>query len=388
MDERIQDLFNYNPPRLEIFPNHTSTPPSPLTFYDRHIDKNLLLKRVVNMAHIPEALSLMVDRAMKSNDVASSSKESDNFFNQGKRDVWTHAAVRTRRKNEARYLATFYETTTAVFCNSLATILDLFPNVSSPWVSLLRWFAKSDPGTTAQPYITERYALRLDKICADESKLPDCLGQDLKTHLREAYERYPELATWQILDLSVSNEEVIKAMDQVTTWSSFPFQTCLTTGHPSHPNISVPPDAMTTPWTIPPLNTNKIQEEDAPWRNTRSHGHSARSQPNPSTRTTENVEKVIPKRPKKRTKAIKQSVLIAQQLLQHVSISLRQKILLVLNGRSRLGRDVFRKTQHSSYLIVAISNVLVFAIANLKRFTCPRSSTYTRARTRRMESCT
>lgn len=319
--EDINSLFAYNPPSLEIFPPHTPVAPSPLTFYDKHVDKHLLLKRVVTMPSLPQDLSENVDKKMLSledSHFAFPLKESGDLLDQETRDIRTSIALRTRQNNQAHYLVSFYKRSTAMFCNSLASILGVLPDISSTWFTLMDWSARYEPETTAQPYITEGYALRLEYICADESKLPDGLSQSSKTCLREAFKRYPELATWQIMDLSVENEEIINAMDQIASTPSFPFQACLTTGHPSLPDIPVPPDAPDTPWAIPLLEKNHIQETDAPWRNTRSRGRATMPSTHVSALATEAPTKVIPKRPKKLTKTIKRSVLVAQQLLQHV----------------------------------------------------------------------
>lgn len=326
MDD-LQALFNYNPPSLEIYPDHSDpVPPSPLTFYDRHIDKHLLSKRVVSLPSILQALSSMVDTkilAMKSSCFAFPPKGSKGIWslpNQKKLDAGTVNAAESRRGNGARELVWFYETSTAVFCQGLASILSIFPSVSSCWFSLFSWGGHLLLETTVQRYVAEFHALRLHEMCADESKLPDCLGQDLKSLLRETYSRYPELATWQILDLSVENEEIIRAMDDVTSTSTFPFQTCLTTGHPSLPDIPIPPDALKTPWTIPPslpLHTNANKDVDAPWRNTRAR-YRAHANPTMPAEITDMPTKVMPKRPSNHKKAIRPSVIVAQQLLQHV----------------------------------------------------------------------
>lgn len=253
MDDGIRSLFNYNPPSLKIDSGGPAPiSPTPLSFYDKHIDKRLLLKRIYTIPSLRQSLAGAVDQKLVAlkNDGALPSKESREFVSQTRRNAATSFAHEGETFYDADSLIVFYRHTTSTSCKPLASLLAIYPCVSSSWFSLFSWSRTYRIETTAHTYVIEEVALRLVDTCADDSKLPDCLSQDTKMLLRETSKRYPELATWQIIQLSVANEEVIKAMDKVASDSIFPFKTCLTTGHPSRPNISVPLDAPKIPWTV------------------------------------------------------------------------------------------------------------------------------------------
>lgn len=99
-------------------------------------------------------------------------------------------------------------------------------------------------------------------------------------------------------------------MDKVAPELSFAFKTCLTTGHPSRPDIPVPPDALEIPWTIP------SEKLDVPGTHTRSKNSSASD--DTKTRAVDTIRMVKPCKLATGTKTHKSSVLVAKELVQHV----------------------------------------------------------------------
>jgi hypothetical protein len=252
--EELDALFSSNPPALEQNPRFSPFPSeSPVTFYDKHLDEHLILKRIRLMPSLSKSLSGAVDETIKS------------LNDQGISIPSTIGGLMSRRARkdylrmiepmvDARSVAEFYRDFTANSCQSVASTLLLHPRADY-WWSVSHWRAENDgrPGRQKR-FSTQEYALRLAATPQHDfiplSMLT--LDEDTTATLQRVAKRFPQLATWDIYALSQDIERMLEDIEILASSAFFSSEIPLTSGCKRPPSVRGIPDASTTLWEIPP----------------------------------------------------------------------------------------------------------------------------------------
>lgn len=349
--EELHRMFNYKPPRL-IPHSESSLSPllSPLSFYDKHIDKSLTLKHVrVSsdlLLEVPDTVTAAFD-SMKQQGIRP-------FFNGFARVVIRQAdRVRFEPICDAEFLADLLGKTTVEYCRSAACTMFVSPR-NSVWASLLMW-TKSNRGKEARASGTVKYCLEINWTTLNR------LDEDLKESISQVMQRCPEIAIWMINTVSDEAKALLMQMDDFASSKSFGWRICLTKGYTTEPFASKDIfDGRKAPWKIPVRFTRSIPSiSDGPWRNTRTRnmGSSPRHGSVRTDRTvrptTEDRRKVkvhvvyLPSEARvKKCREEAASSATPEQLLQHVSLFLWciSYISIISWITSRPGLKLFVKT--------------------------------------------
>lgn len=257
LNNELANLRTWNPIPLVSDPSSKETCPplilSPkLTYYDKHIDGDLALKQVVLLP------SLLKDLQKVSDDMESLITEQnikfppihhhyDSFRSIGKGYNPKEPVV------DANSVAGVYKLAISDCCISISSMF-LFSYLPT-WIAILEW--QRVDGDRYPTALQEDYTLKVRLHDPDEPSLPPksakaLTDEDTEILLRLA-RRFGFLATWEIFAFSDESEAVIKNMGNIQMY--FRHEICASTGYsaPMHtPPISV--DAITTPWTISPVD--------------------------------------------------------------------------------------------------------------------------------------
>lgn len=272
LDEQLQAMFDYNPHCLVTDPN--CQPPSitsPLSFYDKHIDKTLILKRVKILSTLPIGISTTVDSALQSlKDRGIALPLSAGFLPTLKRREYDD------RRNEAIYdansVADFYESTSARYCHYVASTLFLAQThaLAVPeWTTFLYWRNDRRENAPRRSH-TIKCSLQFDD---HKLQVDDILGEDIKASLLQVSKRFPKVAIWMTHTVSEQAEHLLKRMDDASLSKTFTSQVCMAKCHMPVSEALVPNaifDSRNSPWTIPSTGHISKPSFDGPSRNTRS----------------------------------------------------------------------------------------------------------------------
>ncbi|GLB43199.1 hypothetical protein LshimejAT787_1301000 [Lyophyllum shimeji] len=253
VNRELAQLMQYNPPtRVPDAKRSSSSPPlapPPQMFYDKHLDANLALRRVVT---IP--LETYVSRAVDC--VARSFKEKKIPLPvEHPRDFFPSQAFRALHRpkisiTDAESLARVYQEGTASHSSVVASTL-LFHFRAPGWYTALSWKAVEPPGMEDFYPFCENYALQvraLDAVLPDVRKSMD---QETRTTLRDIHSRHEGLAFWEIFAISREAEDVLKDMDKHSSLERFAYE-CRTKGYLAPPVMDLgTPDASITGWSVP-----------------------------------------------------------------------------------------------------------------------------------------
>lgn len=267
--------------------------PPRFTFFDRHIDEKMTLKRVVILPTICQELGQIADDAL----LDISEREIELPVIQLHRDCFSplhHRSTPTEPMVDADSVAKFYQWYTSHFCKSMSAML-LYPYMPR-WEWLTHWgptsaIAGEHLEATA---LKENFTLRIrldrsrnsEQLTLAKDSLEVLTKEDAQALLNCA-ERFPFLASWEIFALSERSETVIKEMALLPTL--FKHEMCLSTGY--GPKRFSPPltmDAVSPPWSIPTDNSRQASlrsSVNAPPRATSSKNRGVITVPSGKTQT-------------------------------------------------------------------------------------------------------
>ncbi|KAM6500022.1 hypothetical protein JOM56_003036 [Amanita muscaria] len=251
--DEIEALFCWNPPFLILgdIPNKKpSTTTRKPAFFDMHLSRKLILKRVVRLPSLVQDLAKNADKAL--NAASNTLPPLDGFVTAVERaiDLDTIEEVVTDEKG----VVMFYEKTTAKYCSPLASKLALHPSSSSSrWRSLLKW-------TPSVPF--SDYAIMDGQLCFIEGGAKGKAAQraailesmEKKNRLFLEEKRRTPLATWEIKSLTAGGVEVMSAVLNLGKFFwTFCNDNCASI--PKHQEeiekvrrVRVGPDAQAPPW--------------------------------------------------------------------------------------------------------------------------------------------
>ncbi|KAG5724599.1 hypothetical protein E4T56_gene4007 [Termitomyces sp. T112] len=249
---------DFNPPKPKVeteFLCPTLTPP--LTFYDKHLDKRLSLKKVASTSSLLSDLSKTVDNALDSviaDDIGLPSVE-EGFPNSKMFTIFLDPAP----AGDAKAIGRWYQVSVSLFATKLASMLSLHPTASS-WSTAIDFTARSLSRSHKCHSLFESYIPRfLDTYKPEDSKAASMIDLDAwnamsdaeRTLIRQARERFPFLAVWQFFFACDKAENALKDVDNLVALGTFPQKIPLTMLSDYAPNdieLSSYPDAITTAW--------------------------------------------------------------------------------------------------------------------------------------------
>lgn len=340
LQRELNSLFDFNPPSLkwDDLDTENATATLPLSFYDKHLSDNSKLKHVKLMPSLLGDIASCVDKAVK-------------FIEEHKIDLPpVHAGLfvpESSRENmlinppmrNANSIAKVYSEI-AESCHAVASLLLLYPNARE-WLASLTWKRTYTPPPGGQSYVIEDGTLRLLHFFAPDGEIPhdwkEILGEEMIDTLKETMSNFPDLATWQIVPMTLEAESLLENMSELSKADSFDYETPTVTENAKH-YLPVRPktmDATETPWTIPSNSSsttaspNNRDFSDGPWRSTRSRTALLAKKPRnnsrgagPKTQTTKSdLHTVSVQSSKQRAKGLSLNTVTLQRLVQHVSLN-------------------------------------------------------------------
>ncbi len=218
----FENLFGFAPLSLEQNPDSDIPKPysSPITFFDRHLDDSLILKKVTVLpsliSTISEALDGYVHTFYSKNETFRSPRLClrPGFYNC--REPPKNAidiAERYRRGSRALLQA--------------ASILVVHPDQPD-----LRTVFRMEDGRFGSPeeFHSQKYSLKYETHMKKEMmESLESWDLDRKTLLLSMWDNIPELAIWDMYALS--GRSVLEDMSDLATLNIFPWKHCGTSGH-------------------------------------------------------------------------------------------------------------------------------------------------------------
>ncbi|KAF5386120.1 hypothetical protein D9615_002171 [Tricholomella constricta] len=256
LNEELQSVLEHNPQPL--VPDPDSPCPaltSPVSFYDKHLDQRLALKKVVMLPSVATELSKAIDRIF-------TTIRDDNLVLPGVNygfptlesmlDYLEEGPVK-----DAKSVGQAYMAVTGMFANNLASMLSL--HLKAPrWTSAVRFLGRRVARDQEHYTLVEDFApeflepYREPKYYGMVRKETwDSMAETTKRDLEKARQKFPVLAVWQFFFVSCEVEAAFRHMEKLAEMDMFRSQTFLTVAPEYLPaNIGLPQslDAVSTPW--------------------------------------------------------------------------------------------------------------------------------------------
>ena len=258
-NKELQDLFDYSPPAIEKLED-PATYRLPFTFFDRHIDPRLSLKRVVLVPSFTADIAQVLDRAVLTTkdeggllpliDYEDDEDMSALFTKSGRN--W--GAVLGSKVSDASSVARFYAEVSFLYCSPVGSTFGLSPH-SYAWLNVFHFDkagAEPDEGRSA---ITNQYYIEIKRDSNTGSmRIPrgvwKFLNEDSRTDLTEVFERFHRLVTYQFYAATAEYDEVLEKMDDVFSTESVASWPDSVSGFPIHVTPLVPlVDSTILPWS-------------------------------------------------------------------------------------------------------------------------------------------
>ncbi|KAJ6465228.1 hypothetical protein C8R47DRAFT_1079414 [Mycena vitilis] len=242
--EEVEFIFDYCPPPIRCSTNHT--PPLPnkrLSFYDRHIDERLLLRRVLPLSSLLKTLADVADEAH--NTVLNSGLSiPDNAEQRGVRfdEVRRHAAYTSTEAVAGSYgVSRHFKMKALDFFHPTASLLLMRP---LNFLSIFLWGNRErdehwEPLAHGPPFVLDGHALTIKRMRSElligEQRFRD-FDAETQDHLLGVVKHCPVLGTWQIYPPSSEGDQVLDDMGRLRSLPLFTPALCSTTGfRPSKP---------------------------------------------------------------------------------------------------------------------------------------------------------
>ncbi|KAJ6605984.1 hypothetical protein B0H10DRAFT_2075472 [Mycena sp. CBHHK59/15] len=221
-EESIRFLFDFCPPPLSSASEcDDSLPEQCLTFYDRHLDEKLLLRRIVAHPSLISSLADIADVEFKAAMDLGVSFPNDayrNGYNLDKTRSWRWLPGESMKVSGSYGVANFYGDTFAEVCHGIASLLLIRP---FNWYSVLMWNDRESgkhPNEYDNPFMQNGYSLSVRHVGRELRIDPGILRDfDAKTKedLNGMAKYCPVLATWQIYAPTAETDEVLLNMGKL-----------------------------------------------------------------------------------------------------------------------------------------------------------------------------
>jgi len=292
LKDELTDFFNWRPPSLYASPTateSTGTRDPTLSFYNKLLAKNFILRRVRSLPSLPKDIEGTVDKSLDAISARNIKLPpySEYFPTKSFRSHVRNA--RTLAMKNEWSVAEFYGTTTALFCVNVASVLALQPMVPSfpKWLNVLFWTAT---GLSKSGYAIADGSLRIMSMDSPDSEVYRLLSKsDLWLHLQQVREALEDLAIWEFKSLSVGDHTIMTGIrSEALTGIPFRWETMdngeLERVRRRYEPPPIGPDASVTPWelTLPGSDSNENSNSEQGY----GIGQSA-LQPLPGEKSTE-----------------------------------------------------------------------------------------------------
>jgi hypothetical protein len=272
LQQELLLLFDYNPPALVS--DSSSVCPKlrpPPSFYEKHLDDRLTLKRIVLLPSITTRLSETVDKALCSIEhqkISLPYSTLDYFPTQR----WRAATLFEDPIIDANSVARAYRRSTAIHCMIISSMLFLSPRASQ-WDKALNWSQSLARGLEDYRALEEDHTLRFLYMPGKSvpefsvsSTIWNSMDNEIRERLPQVAQRFPDLAIWQIFAISEESEHFINDMGRVASLDDFRHEKCHTTWHKAAPtgNLSYAPDATSTSWGAPTATLSEVSSTLTP----------------------------------------------------------------------------------------------------------------------------
>ncbi len=292
-DTDFEDLFGLDPFSLEQDPDSAIPKPysSPITFFDRHLDDSLILKKVVVLPSLISTLSEALDGY-----VHTFNSENDAFHSprlylcpelydcQGPPKNATDIAERYRRGSRALLQAA-----------SILVVHPDQPDLRAPFRMDI-----GDPGPPEE-FHSQKYSLKYEFYTKKEMiERLESWDLDRKTLILSMWDNLPELAIWDMYALS--GQSVLEDMSGLATLDIFPWKHCGTSGHRQFASSAhvAQPDVSKYLWETVPVPSGDVVPAGA------DTAHPRRSERLKDRPSAKNLPEVPPKKKPPRSFKVKE----------------------------------------------------------------------------------
>ncbi|KAG6909491.1 hypothetical protein DXG01_017213 [Tephrocybe rancida] len=260
LDAAFTRILEFNPPRRPVnFYAYPKLAPT-LTFYDRHVDERLSLRKLTLLPSLTSDLSQAAHDAfenVKNNDNTQLPSVDDEFPTLEPKEIMNHG-----QRADARKVARQYQTETSSAVSIMASMLLLHPN-SPTWTASFRLMEYRPPRPRDYTALNEDYALQFFPLYT-EGEEPSHIGmiekgawnameESTREEISQASERFRFLAVWQMFYIRREARRALKQMDILASLDKIPlpsFQTLAPLRVPANVELAPSPDAINTAWGV------------------------------------------------------------------------------------------------------------------------------------------
>jgi hypothetical protein len=276
--EELRNLFEWNTPLLQYAvargkSEYELRKARQVAFYDMHLAPFRTCKRVVHVPYLHEKIASIVDAKMQrifDDNIALQQPSAGDFTVTAAREIQVRRKANPLTNKQSVML--FYTVVTSEYCLPIASALAFHPKF---WRSIMTW--------SGQPLCTSlgSYAASLQIIQMDKGKGyfgPEVMDEAVLERLEEMEARQDDLATWEILSLSVEDTDAMLGVLMMTVMSNDgEFKWTTTSGSacsledenlpklPSQKRTADAPEALAlveSPWDVPRSSTTGTDTPD------------------------------------------------------------------------------------------------------------------------------
>ncbi|KAK0437297.1 uncharacterized protein EV420DRAFT_1669942 [Desarmillaria tabescens] len=218
----FEHLFGLVPSPLEQDPDSDIPKPDslPITFFDKHLDDSLILKKVTVLPSLVSTLSEALD------DYISTFNSKNESFSSPRLYLSPEFYDCVEPPKNAADIAERYRLGAPIFLQA-ASILVIHPD--QPDLKAVFWMNKGRPGPP-EGFHSQKHSLKYDAHTRkDMLERLEPWNPDQKALLLSMWDNIPELAIWDIYALP--GQYILEDMSRLATLDVFPWKHCGVSGH-------------------------------------------------------------------------------------------------------------------------------------------------------------
>lgn len=258
--DMLQAVFDMYPPHLRPSRGaRTGLSSREPGFYDKHLHRRLILKKIVILPSLNRDLANVVDDTLQ--DLVDRNVTLPLTGLMSEETLLEKITIAAKKPMiDESSVSLFYNNTTATFCSPIASTLAIHPEVHK-WSEIIGWsLGDSAAWAIADGKLEINYGTGRMR---DDRLLRESLPEHTRKELEEIVKRSPSLGVWEIKSLSVGREGVMRNLGRLNgpfKWKNCPArktERCgRTTGGRDHA-VTISdypdqrPDALHPPWRLP-----------------------------------------------------------------------------------------------------------------------------------------